>query len=215
MPRLSYYDGYVATCTDGITYAADEVDVDSVPGGTGTVDRDDIAVPMMIEDGEGAFHPLIVTGWDDDPPTLYIDNYTYSAIDGPCTIRCAPSNAIQECTQPSESLTGTINSSTYTAQCGCTHYVNIQAAGTISLQSMRTTAGRPFGENTDTENHGHRTTLILTDTTPSQPTITWSHNASAIAWEDGAPQFTSGKTRLVVEVVGDDNNLFGWFRLFA
>lgn len=213
MPRMTIIDGYQATCSAGIGAYADEVDVDAVP--PGTVSRDGIAVPMMVEDSAGALRALIVTGWTDTPPTLYIDNYSYGGISGPCTLRCSPSQAVQECTQPSESQTGTINATTYTAECGCTHYVGVQAAGTISLQSTRSNSGRPFGGYTDTENHGHRTTIILTDTVPSQPTITWTHDASALAWENGAPQFTSGKTRLVVEVVGDGNNLLGWFRLFA
>ena len=215
MPRMTVLDNFETTATTVPGNYDDHIDVAATPGGE--VSQGSVAVPVVLLDGDTdeVFTHTVCTGWSDSSGLLYI-NATGLSYPSSLIVRCAPSPGTNDVFQGAQSLGGTVDGSTYTAACGCTHYLNIDAApATVSLESLVGATKRPFGAYIGgIENAGHRTTLILYDTNNNQPSITWSHDASSISWETAAPQFTSGKRWLVVEVVGDSDRLFGWFRQF-
>lgn len=220
--RLTIVGNYQAAAASGVGGTADYIDIDITPDGLNLGDlgsgptRDSIAVPITILDSAGnVVDWLICTGWQASPPRLFIDPRYASAIPGPCTVVCSPNLPVMACYQSAQSLSGSINGSTYIAEHGLTHEVTVNGAGTISLKSSMQNTASPFKGYNQAFNAGHKTRLIVVDGPGTQPAITWSHDAGAIRWESGAPQFVAGKPRMVVEVVGNNGILFGWFRLFA
>lgn len=224
---MSIYEGFQATAPSGWGTPFNELPVNAVPGGGGAATEGSIYVPMVAEDSTGLLFPFICTGWNDSPPTLYVTAaFSSSGLSGELTIRCAPSSAVHYCTQPTESFSETLNSThdIYDAYYGGTHYLTIADPCTINIFSYRRAGAgdasveKPFSFGSSDEPvraEGARTTLILHDIAGDQPTITWATDADAVSWENGAPQFTAGKTRMVVETVGRYGRLYGWFRLFA
>lgn len=224
---LSIFDGYQAVAPSGWGTPSNELPVDLVPDESGAMTEGTMHVPMVAEDGLGLVFPFICTGWEISPPTLYItDAFSSSGLSGELNIRCAPSSAVHYCTQPTESFSETLNLTNdfYDARYGGTHYLTIADPCTITVFSYRragagdSSVEKPFSFGSPYDPvraEGARTTLILHDNAGDQPTITWATDADYVSWENGAPQFTSGKTRMVVETVGRYGRIYGWFHLFA
>lgn len=221
--RLRVIDNYSATAAGGVGGNDDFIDVDTDIGtlsGLGDVARDFAAVPITIEwdSGGGVMARLntICTGWQASPPKLWINPMYNSGTSGAAaSVFCAPNAPTLACTQLAQSLGGSLSGGQYDAEYGVTHYVNVTGAGTVNLAYAYQNYAEPFQNYSQVFNDGHVTRLILTDANTNQPALTWQTTYGNLIWENGAPQFTAGKTRMVVEIVGGGGNLFGSFKLFA
>jgi len=221
--RLTFANNYTATAASGVSGFNDYIDVDLLPSDLDgdldpTVSRGYINIPITIEwedTGVTYREETICTGWTDTPSKqLYINTMYGSSTNGnSATIRCAPNRQVMECFQLAQSVNASVGAAeTYQAENGIAHTLSIDGACTISIEDAFDSNGAPFDNYTTVYNGGHVTRLILIDANVNQPALTWTTWWSAtINWENGSPQFTAGKTVLIVELFG----LYGSFKLFA
>ena len=216
MARLQIVDNYSAVAASGFGGYDNYISVDVLPSPF-DVTRDTVSIPITLLDtatGSPVVN-LICTGWQQSPARLFIDVLYISDVTTSCDIICAPNKPLMECYQLAQSMGGTVDGDTYSAVHGVTHYLTISSAGTIQIEYGFDGNSAPWDNYSQVFNNGHLTRFILSDADSDQPTITWSTDYGSLTWENGSPQFTSGKTRLVVDVVGGAGALYGSFKLFA
>lgn len=214
--RLNYINNYQAIAASGVGGNDTYIDVDVVPDlGIGDQSAGSYFFPITCIDGAGAVIDTVATGWQSSPPRLFINQMYSSGLSGECTILCAMNKEIMQCVQSAQHVADTVASGTYAAEHGITHWLDIAGACTLQVEYAMPLAD-PWNNYTDITNGAHVTRFILTDSDADQPAITWAASYGGIAWADADdPQFSVGRTRLVVELVGTGGQLFGRYWAYA
>lgn len=226
--RIKVLDGYQAVCAAGVGGFDDYLSVDLLPSefpdcphfGNPNVARDSIKAPITLQwTDAGVVYRLrtVCTGWTDTPDKrLYIDTMYGGGTVGSTEVFSAPNTATQYLLQSAQRIEQTIDSgvSVIAVELGVVNDISVQAAGTINFTGPAPTSGAVFdtGQEDIYSTYG-RTVLKLTDYNADQPALSFGllPTGLAVVWESGAPAFTSGKTRLLVEIEAG----LGWYRLFA
>lgn len=214
--RLDFINNYQATAASGVDGFADYIEVDVVPDlGIGDQAAGSYFFPITCIDESGSVINTVATGWQSSPPRLFINTMYNNGLAGSCTILCAPNREVMQCLQSAQHVNDTVASGTYSAEHGITHWLNIAGACTLEVVFVMPD-GDPWGNYTDIRYGAHITRFILTDTDADQPAITWAASYGDIFWADADdPQFSAGRTQLVVELVGTGGLLFGRYWAYA
>jgi hypothetical protein len=200
--RISYFNGYQATAASGVDPYTDEISVDVLPD-TNDWARDSFAMPLSI----GDYH-VIVTGWQQSPPKLWIDPCGVS-VSGPVDVLCAPSADAMVGLQSLQVVSHVISSpgDVVYLETGVLNYVEVNAAGTLGWrygQSGSVPGVVGMAQTTPTTKfHRGVTRVVLYDVDGDQPTLTWSGApvGASIHWASGAAAFAAGKSFIQAEIL--------------
>lgn len=220
----TFFNNYEAMAASGIGGFDDYVEVDVLPVEldpdlAATYAQGSIEVPITltyVDTGVTTRLNMICRGYTDSPSKrLYVDSLSGSGVAEPCTVICALNRAAMaafQTTRMQETATWsgwdaeTVDVSVNTA-------ISIQVASTITLVNGITPDSGLANYQSFTS--GLATAQILFhDVLAGLPAITWVDSTNAgIIWEAGsAPQFQSGKTRMLVTIIGGQ---FAFVRHFA
>lgn len=208
--RLKFINNYQAIAASGVGGFDDHIDVDVVPNlGISDPAAGTYYFPITITDGSGGITQTVCTGWDSVNLQLFIEPLSISDLTGSCTVICSPVNESNMFFQLTQSVSGGLGGDTYAAEHGIFHVVNVGSAGTIEVATLPDTA---WSHYEGLAPGGQVTRLLLIDSDADQPVLTWTASYGSLEWEAGAPQFSVGKTKLLVEIVG---GVYGSFKSFA
>lgn len=221
--KPTFFNNYEATAANGIGGSDDYVEVDVLPVEldpdlAATYAQGSIEVPITltyVDTGVTTRLNMICRGYTDSPSKrLYVDRL-YSTVTEPCTVICALNRAAMAAFQTTRMhVTGTYSGlDAATVDVTVNTWVTIDVASTITLDNG-TNLGLGLADY-QTFDVGLATAhLLFHDYLAGQPAITWVDSTDAgIIWEAGsAPQFQSGKTHMLVTIIGGQ---FGFVRHFA